>query len=821
MPTVQGTDAFDHGFDVPADYDAKFGTPTAVTTPLYQSKLNTLEINSPGNEGVRKNITGSPSRGWMGFPIRIPASPTTTSVVLAAMHSVTSNIQAKVQVNTSRVMGAYIGGGSVATGPTLAVDTWYWVELIYDASAATHALYWRVNGVDQSLATVAATGSDTVNYGQILSGSGDGTLTWYCGGKWSWGSAASSTDWLGEPSAPSGDLVMSLLFSAVTAGTVTAMAAGTFPNTNVFPKALAPIAATSTITASSTHNTSGAISLPLGWGVVTDGSYPPNNREGKALLASVATITVETGGAGDILGAALLDSTSEILVDGVQDADSAAVLASTASITVAGVVGSPIAAPDYVEADAWLPDLRLSVAFDTPPLSPFPAYEAVSSYLRGINSKRGRQFELDRVEAGQEGFLLSNLDGRFDPDNTAGPYYPNLKPTRKTRWTMRWASVEYDLFVGYLEGYPQQFPRFGYDAVVSQKAIDGFMPLAVTKLIPGSTTLNSSLAVITADEEAVIGVSATTLPMPQVVPFPITIDGEEMTVTEIVSNLDYRVTRTAVGSAAHSPGAEVRTTVVSFAQEYTGARIVNVLEHIGYNGPVDIDTGQTLLAPSDDIAGQAPLEHLQLVAEVEQGRLFTARNGTLTFHSRHNFYANEKTDRAVFGNGGGSELPYQDVEVTHDDQKIYNIVRITAADGTVYESRDQPSIDDHFERVYEKSWPLADANEAKDAAEYLLSRLSRMQVRIPSLQITGMASPTLMWPVVLALDLGQRFGFKLRPESGTQMIDKTLVVEGVAHTHSLSEMRTSVQFSLADTTHYWQLEVAGYSELSDTTKLAY
>lgn len=199
MPTVQGTDAFDHGFDVPADYDTVFGTPTAVTSPLYQGRLNSCEIDSPGNEGVRKNITDSPSRGWMGFPFRIPSNPSGGALTLCAMHSVTSNIQCRITVNTSGQMRAFIGAGTDVGGPTLTPEVFYWVELIYNVVDTTHTLLWRVNGGDQPTPTVSATGSDSIDYGQLVSLSGGGTVTWHAGGYWSWGSAASDTDWLGEP----------------------------------------------------------------------------------------------------------------------------------------------------------------------------------------------------------------------------------------------------------------------------------------------------------------------------------------------------------------------------------------------------------------------------------------------------------------------------------------------------------------------------------------------------------------------------------------------------------------------------------------------
>lgn len=207
MPDVQGIDSFDHGFDVGPDYDQVFTVAqlSAVTSPLYQERLNSLRVDviASTNIGVRKNITGSPSRGWTGFPLMIDDNPVTSSISVLGLHSVTSNIQARLAVSTGGVLFAFIGGGSNQNGPTLTLDTFYWIEVIYDVSAATHELLWRVNGVDQTTATVAATGSDSIDYGQLVTVSGSGTGIWYAGGYWSWGSAISDTDWLGEPSPPS------------------------------------------------------------------------------------------------------------------------------------------------------------------------------------------------------------------------------------------------------------------------------------------------------------------------------------------------------------------------------------------------------------------------------------------------------------------------------------------------------------------------------------------------------------------------------------------------------------------------------------------
>ena len=199
MPTVQGTDSFDHGFDVPADYDSVFGTPTAVTTPLYQDRLNSLEINSPGNEGVRKNITGSPVRGWSAFPLRVPSALPSGDVVTLGLQDAAS-VPARIIVTSSGIYASL--GASFVTATSFSVDTWHWVEMIYDVNDGTgiKKLYWRMDGTDKETVTLSSAAS-TVSFAQIVSLSGNASLTWYTGGYWVWGSAASSSDWLGEPSA--------------------------------------------------------------------------------------------------------------------------------------------------------------------------------------------------------------------------------------------------------------------------------------------------------------------------------------------------------------------------------------------------------------------------------------------------------------------------------------------------------------------------------------------------------------------------------------------------------------------------------------------
>lgn len=84
---------------------------------------------------------------------------------------------------------------------------------------------------------------------------------------------------------------------------------------------------------------------------------------------------------------------------------------------------------------SW-PRILIQIAWNAGGNSTAPNHwYTVSKRLRGSwkAALAGRQYELDAVTSGQMTFRLDNLDGAFDPDNTAGPYYPYVLPYRRAR----------------------------------------------------------------------------------------------------------------------------------------------------------------------------------------------------------------------------------------------------------------------------------------------------------------------------------------------------------------------------------------------------
>lgn len=122
------------------------------------------------------------------------------------------------------------------------------------------------------------------------------------------------------------------------------------------------------------------------------------------------------------------------------------------------------------------PTITVRIAFATDPLAATPTWTDVSAYVRGdipIHIRRGRQYELNRIEAGTVTLGLDNRDRRFDPSNTSSPYYPNVIPMRKINIQATWSSTTYDLYTGYIENWPPDWPA-GYDSTVQISCVDGF-----------------------------------------------------------------------------------------------------------------------------------------------------------------------------------------------------------------------------------------------------------------------------------------------------------------------------------------------------------
>lgn len=101
---------------------------------------------------------------------------------------------------------------------------------------------------------------------------------------------------------------------------------------------------------------------------------------------------------------------------------------------------------------AW-PVLTLRVAFASDPMDAAPAWTTITGDVRRIHIKRGRNHELNRMEAGTMSLELRNFHGNYWPFNVGGAYSPNVLPGKRINLYAVYNAVPYHLFTGFFEDY--------------------------------------------------------------------------------------------------------------------------------------------------------------------------------------------------------------------------------------------------------------------------------------------------------------------------------------------------------------------------------
>jgi hypothetical protein len=130
---------------------------------------------------------------------------------------------------------------------------------------------------------------------------------------------------------------------------------------------------------------------------------------------------------------------------------------------------------------ANMPVVGVFISFTDGPYVADPNWVEVTQYVRDINVKRGRGNDLQQFPSGSANLTLDNRTRIFDPFNTAGTYYGNLKPRRQIKIVGQWAGVTYPIFRGFIAGWPVGYSDGGKDSTVDIDCFDAMGLLATEK----------------------------------------------------------------------------------------------------------------------------------------------------------------------------------------------------------------------------------------------------------------------------------------------------------------------------------------------------
>lgn len=414
--------------------------------------------------------------------------------------------------------------------------------------------------------------------------------------------------------------------------------------------------------------------------------------------------------------------------------------------------------PDIIVEAGLVPDspvqagavLRLDdVTFgllDTGTLGTAISWADISQWVRGFTITRPStrlQGPLYNFQAGTASILLDNSDGRFDPDNLAGPYVSAgvtqlaaMVPVR-IRAVFGW--VTYDLWSGFSDGWlPATVDYEGGYAELTLPGTDAFKVLAGITLAAGASV-----------------------------------------------------------GAGEDTGARVNR-ILNAAGWYTSGDRRNV--ETG-NSTVEATTfGDTAL---NLMQAAADAEIGQLYVDGSGAVTFRSRHALLT-DARSAMVQAVFGDLPGTVQADGTELPYAQVTRASDDTTIANDVQATRDGGTLQEVTDAASIAKYlFPRTYARSGLLLqDDATTLNWAQWVLYVSKSGEDRFESLQVDPQADPADLWPQVLGREIGDRVQAWQRPAGAPSPVTKDCFIAGIAHSWNSVTSEWLTTWALQDAGKY-------------------
>jgi hypothetical protein len=118
------------------------------------------------------------------------------------------------------------------------------------------------------------------------------------------------------------------------------------------------------------------------------------------------------------------------------------------------------------------PTPKVYIAFTGLPYDVSPTFVDVTPYVRAITTHRGRTDDFTQFDVGTATVILDNRTRLFDPFYTSGTYYGKLTPRLQIKITATSAAVEYDVFRGFVSGWPVTWSEAGKDSTVTLQCFD-------------------------------------------------------------------------------------------------------------------------------------------------------------------------------------------------------------------------------------------------------------------------------------------------------------------------------------------------------------
>ena len=256
-------------------------------------------------------------------------------------------------------------------------------------------------------------------------------------------------------------------------------------------------------------------------------------------------------------------------------------------------------------------------------------------------------------------------------------------------------------------------------------------------------------------------------------------------------------------------------------QELSSARFNTILNlpEILYQGPREITTGSSTLGAFAITQDTNCLDYLQQVTTSEQGYLYIAGDGTLTFKGRTSVL-NPVADATFTYDGTG--IPYQTLLNEFGDELLYNYIVTESPAGAAQTTSDADSIALYQTQQYVELELLnSTTSEVAGLGEYLLGKYRNPVLRFNGLSTQLAALSEAQQNVCFNLDLTDVCTVTKNFVTGTPSdLSQTLIVSGIKHNIIPGSHIISYTFESTDGNQYMTLDDTIFGTL-DNNLLAF
>ena len=254
----------------------------------------------------------------------------------------------------------------------------------------------------------------------------------------------------------------------------------------------------------------------------------------------------------------------------------------------------------------------------------------------------------------------------------------------------------------------------------------------------------------------------------------------------------------------------------------SGLRVDAVLNQpeVSYQGARSIGTGSSTLGAYAVSQDTNVLNYLQQVNTSEQGYLYTAADGTLTFKGRSSVL-NPVSGASFTTNGTG--IPYMSLVNQYGSELLYNYIVGQSPAGAAQTSSDANSIALYQTQNYNLLNLLnSTTTEVAGLTSYLLGKYKDPVVRFTGISCELAALTSAQWSTIFAIDLTSIITVQKDYNTGTPLTEtQTLITSGVEHRIVPGSHIVSFTMESTDGNQFFTLDDATFGTLSTVNLLSF